>query len=64
MDTVFIVVRDYDYDGYRIAGIFKTKEEADGALLKNNDDGYGMKDTNEVVELEVGKYFDISDISL
>ena len=64
MDTVFIVVRDYDYDGYRIAGIFKTKEEADEALLKNNDDGYGMKDTNEVVELEVGKYFDISDISL
>ena len=64
MNTVFIVVRYYDCEGYRIAGIFETKLEADTALLKNNEDGYGMKGANEVVEIEVGKYFDIGDISL
>lgn len=64
MKSVFIVVRDYDIEGYRIAGVYDNRGDAAIALLRNNEDGYGMKTENRVVELPLNTYFDISDIEL
>lgn len=64
MDSVFIVVRTCDVEGYRISGIFLKKEDADNALIKLNEDGYGMKDGNRVEKVPVNKYFDLGDIAL
>jgi hypothetical protein len=64
MKTVFIVVRDYDTAGYKIAGVYDTRGEAALALLKNNEDGYGLADRNRIEEVEMNTYFDIDDIGL
>ncbi|WP_372809463.1 hypothetical protein [Litorivivens sp.] len=64
MKTVFIVVREYDLQGYRIAGIYESRADAAEALLKNDEDGYGMKDGNRIEEIELNTYFDIGEIGL
>lgn len=64
MKTVFIVVREYDVEGYRIAGIFDNRSDAEGALAKNNEDGYGMTTENRIEEVELNMYFDIGEIGL
>ena len=64
MKTVFIVVREYDVEGYRIAGIFENRPDAEEALAKNNDDGYGMTDENRIEEIELNTYFDIGELGL
>jgi len=61
---VFVVVREYDIEGYRIAGIYDNRQDAEAALIKNNDDGYGMIDENRIEEIELNTYFDIGDIGL
>ena len=64
MKTVFIVVRDYDCEGFRISGIYTTRTDADAALTKINELGHGDNRANRVVELPVDTYFDIGDIEL
>lgn len=64
MKKVFIVIREYNVEGYRIAGIYEDKADAAMALLKNNEAGYGMTDGNRIEEVELNKYFDIGDIGL
>ena len=64
MKTVFIVVREYDVEGYGIAGIFENRADAVEALAKNNDDGYGMTAENRIEEIELNTYFDIGEIGL
>lgn len=61
---VFVVVREYDVEGYRIAGIYDNRPDAEAALIKNNDDGYGMTGENRIEEIELNTYFDIGDIGL
>lgn len=66
MKNVFIVVREYDVEGSRIAGIYEKKEDAEVALLKNNTDGYGLVGDggNRIEEIELNTYFDIGEIGL
>ena len=61
---VFVVVREYDVEGYRIAGIYDNRPDAAMALLRNNEDGYGMTSENRIEEIELNTYFDIGDIGL
>ena len=64
MKTVFLVVRDYDCEGYKISGIYTDKESAVMTLKKLNDDGYGYFYSNRIVELPLDTYFDLGDIEL
>jgi hypothetical protein len=64
MKTVFIVVREYDREGYRIAGIYENRSDAEGALAKNNEDGYGMTAGNRIEKVPLNTYFDIGEIAL
>jgi len=64
MKKVFLVIREYDTEGYRIAGIYEKRADAAMALLKNNEDGYGMTGENRVEEVELNRYFDIGDMGL
>ena len=61
---VFVVVREYDAEGYRMAGIYDNRPDAEAALLRNNEDGYGMTGENRIEEVELNTYFDICDICL
>jgi hypothetical protein len=64
MKTVFVVVRDYDVEGYGIIGIFENRKDADLALAKNDKEGYGIKGSNRVEEIKLNTYFDINEINL
>lgn len=59
MKTVFVVKREYDREGFHIAGIFYTKDEAEAALKKDEEHGYGV--SHSIAELEVGRWFDITE---
>lgn len=62
MRNVFVVVVDYDIEGFRIAGIYEKKEDAELALAKAREDGYGIE--NYIREAPLNVYFDIGDIDL
>ena len=62
MKTIFLAIRDYDVEGYKIAGVFETEKEANAAVEKSKDNGYGYD--NYVRELPFGEYFDVGDIDL
>jgi len=59
MKTVFVVKREYDRAGFHIVGIFLTMEEAEAALKK--DEGFGYGESHSIAELEVGRWFDITE---
>lgn len=61
---VYVAVREYDCEGYRIIGIFDSREGAEEALKRNNDECYGVQDVNAVHRLEMNTYFDINEITL
>lgn len=64
MNNVYIVIRDYDYEGYSIVGVYEKLVDAHSALIKNNNEGYGDKYGNRVVEIKLNTYFDIGDIDI
>ena len=62
MKKVFVVVVDYDIEGFRVAGIYDKREDAEAALSKTKDDGYGLE--NYISEAPLNVYFDIGDINI
>jgi hypothetical protein len=58
METVFLVVREFDRAGYRIVGIFTDMNAAELALQIVNDDCDSQYSVNRVVELPVNTYFE------
>ena len=51
--NVYVACRGYDYEGFEIIGIFKTREEAKGCCDEDKDEWGSLGDSHDIQVHEV-----------